>query len=389
VTALLADSPAAPPPSASAPEGTPPPDVAVAQPDAPARACAHCGSPLQDGQEWCLQCGAGAPGSLGARAPRRPLVTLAGLAALLTAGAAVAGAAALTHKPPPRHVVLLSIAAAPRATTPATTAPPSGSAGLGVGSAAGGTHASGHTHHNLLFPPTSTSRPPKIPAPAATPSSPGAGEPSGSSTEPSSTGESTTTTPSAKKQGSEQQGSTTTGTSTTGESSPKEGSGKSEQPTPITLDTDAASTYNPSNYPATDFGDPALAIDGEPSTVWTAQTQPASFPNMAEGLLIDIRSPTKVGSLELATPTRGMVVQVYGANGAKAPTGITEPGWVLLSGSHTLKKRTTHLRLRTHGDRAFRFVLVWIVKAPAASQGTPAAPGHVALSEVVLFPPTS
>ena len=81
-----------------------------------------------------------------------------------------------------------------------------------------------------------------------------------------------------------------------------------------------------------------------------------------------------------------MTVQVYGANGAKAPTTITEPGWVLLSGSHKLKKTVTHLKLRTEGH-AFRWLVVWIVKAPASAQGTPTAPGHVALSEVALYPP--
>ena len=67
---------------------------------------------------------------------------------------------------------------------------------------------------------------------------------------------------------------------------------------------------------------------------------------------------------------------------------ITEPGWVLLSGSHTLKKTVTHLKLRTEG-KAFRWLVVWLVKAPASAQGTTVAPGHVALSEVVLYPPAA
>ena len=109
---------------------------------------------------------------------------------------------------------------------------------------------------------------------------------------------------------------------------------------------------------------------------------------MAEGLLINLRSATKLGRLELATPTRGMTVQVYGANGAKAPTTITEPGWTLLSGSHVLKKKVTHLKLHTAG-KTFSYLVVWVTKAPAASQGTATAPGHVALSEVALYPPAS
>ncbi len=240
------------------------------------------------------------------------------------------------------------------------------------------------------LPPASSAKPPKIPAATGTPGggatgSSGSGEGAGSSSGTGTTGEPTTT---SEKHGSSTgtKGSTTgTSTTTTGST---EGAAKSEPPTPILLDTNAASTYNPYEYPATGFGDAALAIDGEPSTAWTAQVQPASFPNLAVGLLIDLRTPTKVAKLELATPTRGMTVQVYGANGAQPPATITTPGWTMLSGSHTLKKKVTHLRLHTAG-RPYRYVLVWIVKAPTASQGTPTAPGHVALSELALFPPAS
>ncbi len=136
------------------------------------------------------------------------------------------------------------------------------------------------------------------------------------------------------------------------------------------------------------FGDPALAIDGEPSTAWTAQVQASSFPKMAEGLLIDLRSPTRLGSLELATPTRGMTVQVYGANAGKAPALIVDPGWTQLSGSHVAEEEGHPPEARAEG-RAFRFLVVWIVKAPAASQGSAQAPGHVALNEVALYPPAS
>ena len=44
----------------------------------------------------------------------------------------------------------------------------------------------------------------------------------------------------------------------------------------LLLDTNAASTYNPYAYPASDFGDPSLAIDGDVTTGWTAQVDPAA-----------------------------------------------------------------------------------------------------------------
>jgi hypothetical protein len=403
VNTLLADPPAASgteQPSATAPPPVPPegaPESSTpgqAAPEAAAHTCAHCGAPLGEGQQWCLQCGGCEPGSLAERPNWRPLTALALTAAVLAAGAAVAAAAALgKHNSAPRPAtVALVPATAPTSTTPGVATPgattpttPSLPTTPGATNGAGGTgsHSSGKGSSGLLFPPSNAAKPPKIPAPVPTPKSGGgsgsSGEPAGSAGEPAGSGGESGAGTSEKGSG--------TGTST-GESKSKEGSPASAQPNPILLDTDAATSYNPSSYPPTGFGDPALAIDGEPTTAWTAQVQPSSFPNMAEGLLIDLRSPTKLGSLELATPTRGMTVQVYGANGAKAPALIVDPGWTQLSGSHVLKRKVTHLKLRTEG-KAYRRIVVWITKAPPASQGTPQAPGHVALSEVALYPPAS
>ncbi len=375
---LLADPPAAQSPEQPTASLTPaaPPEGGSGGSDGADRAdshaqghvCAHCGTPLQDGQQWCLHCGACEPGSLGERPNLRPLTVLALTAAILALGAAVAVAAAINeHSAPRAATVALVPATTPTTAVPATPAPTATTPSTG-GTTSPHTSSKGS---NLLFPPSSTTKPPKVTAPTPTPKASGESKPS----ESSGSGNGSTTTPSK------------TTTTETGTSTSESKSGKSEQPTPILLDTNAATTYNPYNYPESGFGDPALAIDGEPSTAWTAQVQPHSFPNMAEGLLIDLREPTELGSLELRTPTPGMAVQIYGANGAKAPTTITEPGWVLLSGSHTLKKKVTHLKkLRTEGH-SFRWVVVWLVKAPASAQGTPTAPGHVALSEVALYPP--
>jgi hypothetical protein len=324
-----------------------------------------------------LQCGAGQPGSLGSERPNwRPLSTLALLAILLTGAAAAAGAAALSkHKTPAPKTLTVAQAPIPTTSTPTASTPTAGTPTTPVtpGTAStpkipvpkapkGGTGA-----NNPLFPSTGT--PPKIPSTASTPKPSGTGTSTGS-------GESThnTTTGSSEK------------TATT-ESNP-DGESKAEQPTAIVLDTNAASTYNPYNYSEAGFGDPALAIDGEVSTAWTGQVQSHSAPNMAEGLLIDLKSATKLGAVRLITATPGMKVQIYGARGHKPPATITEPGWTQLSASHVLKKKSTHLKLRDTG-KGFRFVLVWVVKAPASAVGTPQAPGHVDLNEVELFPRAS
>jgi hypothetical protein len=381
VSTLLADSPPAPgSEQPSAPERTAPPGEDPTSPSAPGRTCANCDAPLRDDQQWCLQCGAGQPGSLGERPSWRALTTLALLATFLVAGAAVAGAAALNGKGSATRTAAVVVArvpatvapgaSTPGAATPATPATPTTPALPGKPATPGGTttkapHAgsSGGSSGNFLFP-SSTTKPPKIPAPATTPKS----------TAPT-TGESTTT---PSETGSSKTNTTTTGSKTTG-------SPQAEQPSAILLDTDAASTYNPYHYPETDFGDPALAIDGEASTAWTAQVIPSAAPRMAEGLLIDIKSPTKLGSVKIHTATPGMTVQIYGASGSKAPAAITAPGWTQLSSSHVLKK-TERLKLNTAGKQ-FRFVVVWLVKAPAGLTGSGQAPARVSLNEVELFPP--
>jgi hypothetical protein len=218
---------------------------------------------------------------------------------------------------------------------------------------------------NSLFP--STGKPPQVPAAAPTPKSSGTGTGAGLTTGAGAGSSEKTGSKSESGGGSEKQAE--------------------EAPSPLLLDTDAASTYNPYDYPAAGFGDPALAIDGEPTTAWTAQVQPSSAPNMAEGLLLNLKSPTKVGAVALVTQTKGVTVQFYGTADEKAPATITEHGWKQISAARVLKKKTTHVRL--HGTQVLRYLLVWVVKAPQAAVGTPQAPGHVGLNEVELFPPSS
>lgn len=306
------------------------------------------------------------------------MLTLA--AVLLVGAAAAAGAAALssnkTASPPKPAVPVASTPAAGAPTTSVPTVPTVPSTPGGVTSTptvpAPKVPPSGSGTNGSLFP--GTGKPPKIPATAPTPKSSG----SGSSTSGSESAGAGSGLAGESEKG--QSPSTQTGS---GGSSEKQ----AEQPSALLLDTDAASTYNPYGYPATGFGDPALAIDGEALTAWTGQVQPSSAPNMAEGLLVNLKSPTKLGAVMLVTQTTGMTVQLYGTTARKPPKTITEQGWKQLSATHVLKKRATRVKL--HAKPSLRYVLVWIVKAPASAVGTPTAPGHVDLNEVELFPPAS
>ena len=328
--------------------------------DSPAAgACSKCGAELAAGQDWCLQCGAGAPGSLGSPGWRSAAVIL-GAVAVLALGAAAAAVAALTKGPGKRPVVIATVAPppAPAASTPA-----------GTGAPTPGVPGTTSTPGSTL--PTGTTKPPKIPLTAATPK---ASETTATTT-PSTSTPSTTTTSTA--------GTTpSSGTGTTGKS------GEESQQSAILLDTNAASTYNPYGYPASGFGDPSLAIDDDQSTAWTAQVNPATAPKMAQGLLIDLKAKQKVAVLQLISSTPGMTVQVYGANASTAPASITDPAWIPLSSPKLAKKKKLRLKLRD-ASKQFTFITLWISNAPESAVGTAQAPGHVDVNEVELFPPKS
>jgi hypothetical protein len=354
---LLADSPPAPP-TGQAPPGSPngahgEDPVAPSQAVQAERSCTRCGSAMALGQDWCVQCGAGAPGSLGTPS-WRAAATVIGAVAILVLGAAAAAVAALSKGSAKAPVVTKTVAQVipPPTTTPATA--PTTPSGLATTPAAKTPLPSG------------TVKPPKIPLSAVTPK---ASEKTATTPSSQTNTTSTSTTPSS---------TTTTPTSTTNEES---------QQAAILLDTNAASTYNPYGYAASGFGDPALAIDGDTSTAWTAQVNPETAPKMAQGLLIDLKAKEKVAVLELITSTPGMTVQVYGANGHTAPASITDPAWVPLSAPKVVKKKHLRLALRDSGKQ-FTFITLWISKAPPASIGTAAEPGHVAINEVELFEPS-
>ena len=73
-------------------------------------------------QDWCLQCGAGAPGSLGSPG-WRSAATILIATALLALGAAAAGYAALSKKSHKPATVTTTVAQAPPAAVTTTPAP--------------------------------------------------------------------------------------------------------------------------------------------------------------------------------------------------------------------------------------------------------------------------
>jgi hypothetical protein len=362
VATAVADPPVAPseqqPPAGGAPGG---PATPVSEPaEQPTSSCAKCGAPLAAGQDWCLKCGAGAPDSLSSRAPtwRSAAVVLAALA-ILVAGAATAAYAALSKHDAkaPAGTTVAQVPTSP-ATTPVAPLPPET-----------GATATAKIGTPTTIAPSTSAKPPKIPLSASTPL-------------PATTTPAVPVTPKTGLGAPTSKSGGTNGTSAPGEAHPKA----------LLLDTNAASTYNPYNYAASNFGDPSLTIDGDRSTGWTALVEPSVAPKMAEGLVIDLNTPRKLSALALITTTPGMTVQVYGANGEAPPTSIIDPAWTSLSPSLVDKKKHTRIKFggttaagQAAAKKAYRFVAVWVSQAPASAVGTPAAPGHISINEIELF----
>jgi hypothetical protein len=331
--------------SPGGPAGVAPP--AAAAPAAAGASCPKCSAPLAQGQDWCLQCGAGAP----AGAPGtgwRPAALVLAVTAALVLGAAAAGYAALSKHSPVRKVMTATVAQAPPpATVPTTPVTPTSTV------------------------PATPVSPPKIPLTAQTPTT--------SSTPPSTSGSESTT------------GGSEAGTTGKQEGSGEKSGGKSGEakPKPLLLDTDAASTYDPDEYPTALFGDPSLAIDGDTSTAWTAQLDTEATVPLSAGVLLNLKSAQKLGSLGLVSATQGMTVQVFVAQvagGEEAPAKIEDPAWVEDSKLIVVKKHHMSIKL-THPKQGFDYLLLWVSKAGAASAGTATAPGHVSVNELELFRP--
>jgi len=304
---------------------------------------------MEGAQEWCLQCGTPAPGSLGTHTPSwRSSAIVLGATALLALGAAGAAYAALT-KTKVRHVVVVQV---PAATASASATPPP--------SATPTTPAATPTPA-----PTTAVKPPKIPLTAPTPKS-------------TTTPKTTTTPPPA----------TTTPTTTPKSTAPKKTAASNPAaalPAALLLDTNSVATYNPEGYPVETFGDPTLTVDGDTSTGWTAQVNPAIAPKMAVGLLINLNTAQKLSALQLITSTPGMTVQVFGTAASTAPAAISDPAWIALSARKLQKERHTLIKL-SDSTKAFRVLALWITGAPPASIGTPTSPGRVSVNELELFP---
>jgi hypothetical protein len=298
-------------------------------------------------QDWCLECGAAAPGRLGDRPGRRAALTVLATTLALACGAVAASYAALSgdaHRlaaaPPPPSATPVAqqapatptapVSPAPAPTTPVTGGIPGLPANRPV--------------IPILPRPVLPVIPPVAVNPVPTP----------------------TPAPAAKPK-----------------PAPKP---KPAGPQPVALGADAVRLYDPYGS-AADKGDPADAYDKDLGTSWFVTSKNASG-SMAVGLVIDLEKARNVRTIQLATSTPGYRVEIYGAGDGDLPPDVLDNRWSHLTDRSRVDETkrdgskagdgAERIALRGRAG-AYRYVLLWFTTQPSSGGPT------VRISELSLI----
>jgi hypothetical protein len=274
-------------------------------------ACDVCGSKMERGQDWCLDCGRAAPGRLGARPGWRAAFTVVGVTLLLVCCAVVASYAALTS-----DAERSASAPSPGSGQPIIAGtPPVAQPDPGTPIQPGGTG-------------------PGTTAPTATIPLPAAGKPIIPVPQTGAPLPNTPVIPSGKKTpatGAQPPAGATAPTPGTQGPTGTQAPAAPASPRIVPLKANAASTYDPAKRAGAEFGPAANAVDKDPDTVWDVVV-PADGQPLGVGLLIKLGAPLALQSLKLVTPTPGFRVELYGAvDDKQLPADIIDKRWIHLT----------------------------------------------------------
>jgi hypothetical protein len=298
------------------------------------RTCASCGSPMQPDQDWCLNCGTAASGSLGRRPGWRAASTVIGLTLVLVLGAIAASYAAITgddgKKPAPAAAA--AVAQQPAATPPATTPP-----------AASTPTQSTPTQST----PTTSSTLPKVKTPKSNttgvvPITPTTSTPTTSTPAP------TTSTPAPTN--------TTTSPSTTTDQQPA-------GPQPIQLAGDAGKAYDPYGKSKAS-GEAERAIDDDPATSWYVDLKDPA--QLGLGYAIDLGKLQGIREIDLETPTPGFRIEVYATDETELPPDILDTRWSHITNVSNVGTKDAGKQkiVLGAGTTKYRNLLLWFTKPP-------------------------
>jgi hypothetical protein len=323
----------APPPPPEAPTEQPP-----SKPEA-VRTCANCGSPMEADQDWCLNCGTAASGSLGRRPGWRAASTVIALTAVLVLGAIAASYAAITSNDGKKPAAAApaaqqQAAATPPAATPTATTPPAASTPT-------------QSTPTQSTPSTSTTLPkvttPKSTPPASAPVIPTHSTPTTSTPTTSTpvTSTPTTSTP-----------TTSTPTTTT-----------PAGPQPIQLAGDAGKAYDPyGRSKAT--GEAERAIDGDSSTSWYVDLNDPTKAGL--GYAIDLGKLQGIREIDLETTTPGFRIEVYATDETELPPDILDTRWSHITNVSNVGTKDDGKQkiVLGAGTTKYRNLLLWFTKPP-------------------------
>ena len=328
MTLLLRDT-------ANAPEET----AAAAPPEAPpeVRACPTCHAPLEDGQDWCLNCGEAQPSRRIALPGKRAAATVMALTTVLVGGAVAASYAALqdgTEAPPAPAPTQVAQVPAP------APAPDAAAAAAAVAAAAAASNAA--------------------PAEPSTP------EPVDTGILPDDGGSSSYTPPPASDDFSDS--STSQGTSSSSQTATGNGSTSGDdstadtrtsttpavtEPVAITLGESAGALYDPYKRD-TAAGDAKKAFDSDPNTSFPITVAPGST-QVGAGLTVDLSKQQGIREIELTTKTPGFKVEIYATDDTDCrPTCSTRAGRTSRTSPASAPRRTPRARRPSSSARARR-----------------------------------
>lgn len=343
MTLLLRDPDA----KAAAPNAETPPEGAPE-----ARACPRCQSPLETGQDWCLQCGEARPGRLAALPGKRAAATVMALTALIVGGAVAASYAALNDDPAPKPAQQL--AQVPSTATPPAVAPAPAPVDPAASTPAPADTTTPAPSGGSALP--STGNTPATPAPSSG-SSGSTGSSSTGSTSGSSTG--TSTGSSGTKTGS------STGSGTGAKSTPR--TDTTPAPTPpkaIALADGAGALYDPYSRD-TAAGDPAKALDGNPATSFPITVADGAT-TVGAGLVVDLGKNRGLRELDLTTKTPGFKMELYATDSDVLPPDVLDTRWAHIKDVSDVGTAADQKQIVTlgSGTTKYRHVLLWFTAPP-------------------------
>jgi hypothetical protein len=342
MTLLLRDTDTKAP--ASAPEGAATETPVETPPEV--RTCPKCTAPLEDGQDWCLNCGEAQGGRRLALPGKRATATVLALTTVLVGGAVAASYAALSDGTEAPVAPPTQIAQAPAASqaAPATTDP--GAVAAEPSTPAPSDTAVPSTEDTGSLPDVDSSDIPDLPDDSSTDSS--------LDDTSSSSSSSTDTTTDADDSADDTTADTRTSTTPA-----------DTEPVAIKLGDDPAALYDPYKRD-TAAGDAKKAFDGDPNTSFPI-TVAAGSTQVGAGLAVDLPKLQGVREIELTTKTPGFKIEIYATDEEDLPPDVLDTRWAHLKdvtgvGSDTDGKELVNLG---SGTTKYRHVLLWFTAPPA------------------------